>query len=244
MKTHNLLGLLVVFTSCIVAVNLKSTAASNLFSNNEHVIGVLSGSRSEYPGSVQTPTPVNIQTPIPGSTPRVRIPIPRGPGRIPVWTLRPDPTPSIPPNSDIILFIHGMDSRAEEADDITKALFGLLGSRSSRPAPAPQQPNAAIVAVLNQLLQKYRSCILERYETQQDMVNRGLAANLSGLTTTAGLQDRDAGVVCVSGNLCSLAARRASFTALQAQANRGDPTNFESNLEMAIPRDCFECQKH
>jgi len=136
-----------------------------------------------------------------------------------------------------------MDSRAEEADDITKALFMLLSSRTTRPAPV-QTPNASMVAVLNQLVQKYKGCVLERYETQQDMLNRGLAANLSGLTSTAGLQDRDARVVCVSGNLCSLAARRASFTALLAQANRGDPTNFESNLEMAIPRDCFECQKH
>jgi len=187
-------------------------------------------------GTPQNPGGAIPQTPIPGKPIGPRIKVPQA------WVLNPDPTPSIPPNSDIILFIHGMDSRAEEADDITKALFMLLASRTSGPTPA-QSPSAQTAAVLNEILQKFKSCILERYETQQDMLSRGLAANLSGLTTTAGLQDRDA-VICVSGNQCTLAGRRASFNALQAQANRGDTTNFESNLEMAIPKDCFECQKH
>src|SRR5437870_13053015 len=104
MKTRHLLGLLVVFTLCVAAASLKSTAASWLISNNQNVVGVPPESRSEYPSSVQTPTPV--------STPPVRIkPNPR-PERDRVWSLRPDPTPSMPPNADIILFIHGMDSRA------------------------------------------------------------------------------------------------------------------------------------
>jgi hypothetical protein len=44
------------------------------------------------------------------------------------WTLPPNPVPAIAPNAEILLFIHGMDSRAEEADDITKALFKLMAS--------------------------------------------------------------------------------------------------------------------
>jgi hypothetical protein len=34
------------------------------------------------------------------------------------------------------------------------------------------------------------------------------------------------------------------YATLQAQANRGDNTNFETNLHQAIPEDCFQCQKH
>jgi hypothetical protein len=51
-------------------------------------------------------------------------------------------------------------------------------------------------------------------------------------------------VACVAGNMCSRASRVAGYSALQAQADRGDATNFETNLEKAIPRDCFQCQKH
>jgi hypothetical protein len=56
----------------------------------------------------------------------------------PRWVLRPDPQPSIGPNSEVLLFIHGMDSRAEEADDITKALFMALPTipQSTQPPPA------------------------------------------------------------------------------------------------------------
>ena len=42
------------------------------------------------------------------------------------WTLAPDPLLKIDPNAEILLFIHGMDSRAEEAEDITKALFTIM----------------------------------------------------------------------------------------------------------------------
>src|SRR5215470_8161242 len=108
------------------------------------------------------------------------------------------------------------------------------------PAADPQNPQ---VAILQALLQKYRGCILERYETKQDMVNRGLSAGLSGLSNTNGLQDRDV-VTCVAGNQCSRAQRLAIFNKLQAQASLGDATNFEGNLRAAIPADCFQCQKH
>jgi pimeloyl-ACP methyl ester carboxylesterase len=100
-----------------------------------------------------------------------------------------------------------------------------------------------MVPILQQLLQKYKDCILERYETKQDMINRGLDGNLSGLFTTNGLQVRD-NIKCVAGNNCSLAFRTSQYSLMQAQANRGEATNFQSNLENIIPADCFECQKH
>lgn len=58
----------------------------------------------------------------------------------PRWALKPEAPPSIPPNSKVLLFIHGMDSRAEEADGFTKALFS-----APRPgfAPPPLAPISA-----------------------------------------------------------------------------------------------------
>ena len=47
------------------------------------------------------------------------------------WTLEEDFALNIAPGSEVILFIHGMDSRAEESEDITKALF-TLGRNSPR----------------------------------------------------------------------------------------------------------------
>ncbi len=142
-----------------------------------------------------------------------------------------------------------MDSRAEEAGDITKELFALRASGyQPQPEPPPTtitSPNlhAAMVPVLQQLLQKYKGCILERYETQQDMIARGLNGNLSGLSNTNGLQVRES-VKCVAGNNCSLAFRATQFSLMQAQANSGDATNFQSKLESIIPADCFLCAKH
>jgi len=107
-------------------------------------------------------------------------------------------------------------------------------------APA-QNPQPA--SVLLKLLQKYKGCILERYETQQDMRNRGLNGNLSGLQSTGGLQDRDI-VTCAAGNACARATRQSIYAALEAKANRGDATNFEPLLLQVIPQDCFQCQKH
>ncbi|MEP7075040.1 MAG: hypothetical protein ABI878_04450 [Acidobacteriota bacterium] len=185
------------------------------------------------PAPTATPVPQPISTPIRG---------PRPP-KTPRWVLRPEEKqPTIDPNSEVLLFIHGMDSRAEEADDITKALF-MVRDAMPAPTPAPAPTPNPMVALLNQLLQKYKSCILERYETQANMVSRGLPANASGLTNTNGLQDRDT-VACVAGNQCSRIQRLTSFASLQAQANLGNPTNFEMNLERAIPKDCFMCAKH
>src|SRR5215472_5027946 len=107
-----------------------------------------------------------------------------------------------------------------------------------------QAQDPQLVPVLQGLLNKYKGCILERYETRQDMISRGMDPRLSGLASAAGLQPRDQGVVCAAGNVCTLASRQATYATLQAQANRGDIANFEANLKLAIPRDCFQCQKH
>lgn len=185
---------------------------------------------------VVTATPPATSPPVPISTT-----VPPNKTRSRNWSLRLETEPSIPPNSDILLFIHGMDSRAEESDDITKALFALKASGFQPTQPTPAVPPSN--TVLQQLLRKYKPCILERYETQQDMTNRGLAGNLSGLLDTNGLFDRDT-VACVAGNNCSRSSRLANFARLQAQANQGDPSNFQTLLEQSIPKDCFDCQKH
>ena len=39
------------------------------------------------------------------------------------WTIRPEPSPRIEPNAEILIFVHGMDSRVEEATDLINALF-------------------------------------------------------------------------------------------------------------------------
>src|SRR6267154_4100612 len=103
-----------------------------------------------------------------------------------------------------------------------------------------QAQNSQLALVLQQLLQKYKGCILERYETQQDMRNRGLNGNLSGLTSTSGLQDRDI-VTCAAGNPCNRATRQTIYAALEAKANSGDSTNFQTLLLQVIPQDCFQC---
>jgi hypothetical protein len=57
---------------------------------------------------------------------------------LPRWALRPDAQPSIPPNSEVLLFVPGMDSRAEEADDLTKALFMALPATPTTPPVWPK----------------------------------------------------------------------------------------------------------
>jgi len=75
------------------------------------------------------------------------------------------------------------------------------------------------------------------------MRNRGLNGNLSGLTSTSGLQDRDI-VTCAAGNPCNRATRQTIYAALEAKANSGDSTNFQTLLLQVIPQDCFQCLKH
>jgi len=88
-----------------------------------------------------TPSPV-----APAATPisppsHVAIPlVPQAPNR---WFLRPEAPPSIAPNSEVLLFVHGMDSRAEEADDITNALFRVLAATARIQPPAAWPPIAA-----------------------------------------------------------------------------------------------------
>jgi len=221
--------------------------------------GIVDSGRTPPPAPVATPAVKGPLTPpvIKGPPSTVETtgplsPAPKGPlsSPTPRWTLRPEPLPTIAPNSEILLFLHGMDSRAEEADDITKELFALRGS-GNQPQTTPMPPtpasspsvNAAMIPVLQQLLLTYKGCILERYETQGDMRARGLNGNLSGLTNTTGLQVRET-VKCVAGNNCSLAFRATQLFLLQAQVNRGDATNLQSKLESIIPADCFLCAKH
>ncbi len=206
-----------------------------------------------------TRTPMGEPTRVTVGQPDTPPPTPISPGPMPGpiktsvtnWVLHDDLQPTIAPNSQILLFIHGMDSRAEEADDITKALFAFVAD-PNRPAPQQSPPtpqagassqNTALAAVLQGLLGKYKGCILEKYETQANMASRGLDPNLSGITHTSGLQDRDT-VACVAGNLCSRSSRLTGFAALQAQANSGNASNFQTKLERIIPKDCFDCQKH
>jgi hypothetical protein len=49
------------------------------------------------------------------------------------WRLETESAPSIAPDAEILLFVHGMDSRAEEADDITRELHKLAakGTRNA-----------------------------------------------------------------------------------------------------------------
>lgn len=73
-------------------------------------------------------------------------PAPTGPvfdPKVDRWYLAPDPVPSIAPGSEVILFVHGMDSRAEEATDITKALFVRLNENEQH---APRK-NLVIITV-------------------------------------------------------------------------------------------------
>jgi alpha-beta hydrolase superfamily lysophospholipase len=61
----------------------------------------------------------------------------------PGWKLRPEPRPAIGPDAEILIFVHGMDSRAEEANDITKALFSVMRGNAGRPSPK----NLVVIAV-------------------------------------------------------------------------------------------------
>jgi hypothetical protein len=67
--------------------------------------------------------------------------------------LRNEPLPTIAPGSQVLLFVHGMDSRAEEADDITKALFSLIGT-TPRTTVLPVYPPIAA----NRTTVQFTSC--------------------------------------------------------------------------------------
>jgi hypothetical protein len=106
-------------------------------------------------------------------------------------------------------------------DDITKALFALkaAGPQLNRAPPPPTSsgPDLRKRIGLQQILQKYEGCILERYETVIDMINRQLDPNLSKLPTTYGLTDRDPDPMRC-GNTCSRAFPAHTFDALKLQA--------------------------
>jgi len=74
------------------------------------------------------------------TTPMELTVVPVNPSLLSRWVLKPESPPSLAPNSKVLIFIHGMDSRAEEADGFTKALFS-----APRPgfAPPPLVPISA-----------------------------------------------------------------------------------------------------
>jgi hypothetical protein len=100
---------------------------------------------------------------------------------------------------------------------------------------APPQSNTTgsqnpLVPVLQGLLQKYKKCIVEQYESPTPP-NPALGPLRDSAT-------------CVDGNTCTIASRLATFQKLQIQASRGDPTNFETMLHSAVLNDCFQCGTH
>jgi len=110
---------------------------------------------------------------------------------------------------------------------LTIAICSVLVTAGLAYADDPQ-----LVPVLQGLLHKYQRCILESYENDMSKTNPRALGPL-----------RD-GATCVAGNMCTIQSRRDMFNMLQAQANRGDATNFETNLQRAILNDCFQCAKH
>ncbi|HVH72819.1 MAG TPA: alpha/beta hydrolase [Candidatus Dormibacteraeota bacterium] len=99
-----------------------------------------------------------------------------------------------------------------------------------------QAQNPQLAPVLQQLLQKYQKCILEEYENN---IGEG-----KGQTNPHAVGPYRDPATCLAGNTCSRADRQNMYNTLKAQADRGDPTNFEANLEKAILNDCFQCAKH
>ncbi|HEY2675791.1 MAG TPA: hypothetical protein VGI65_02405 [Steroidobacteraceae bacterium] len=97
--------------------------------------------------TLPTPPPVAptaVVKSLPGNI--LKVPVPRG------FVLYADPQPAIAPYSEMLLFVHGMDSRTEEADDITKAIFNALATRVPVGPPPnwpPMPANAATVHFTN-----------------------------------------------------------------------------------------------
>jgi pimeloyl-ACP methyl ester carboxylesterase len=87
--------------------------------------------------------------------------------------------------------------------------------------------NSQMTTILQGLVKKYENCIVDKYETPK----------------TANLTPRDKDT-CLNGQQCTLTQRLTTLNQLRAQANAGDPTNFQTKLESAILRDCMECSKH
>ena len=104
-------------------------------------------------------------------------------------------------------------------------------------ASVAQAQDPQLVRLLQGLLQKYQKCILEQYENQ---VNEN-DPNKTNPRALGPLRDP---AICVAGNTCTRASRQDMYNRLKAQADRGDPTNFEANLKAAILTDCFQCAKH
>src|SRR6202165_442059 len=91
-------------------------------------------------------------------------------------------------------------------------------------ASVAQAQDPQLVRLLQGLLQKYQKCILEQYENQ---VNEN-DPNKTNPRALGPLRDP---AICVAGNTCTRASRQDMYNRLKAQADRGDPTNFEANLK-------------
>ena len=134
-------------------INSSSCLNSNscLFTASNTVPGTFTNTVKATSGGISGFATVTVTTPVP-LTGFVDLPAVQPPPT-PRWALRPDAQPSIAPNSKVLLFIHGMDSRAEEADDITKALFMAMATTPHTPPPPVLPPIAA-----NRATVQFTSC--------------------------------------------------------------------------------------
>jgi pimeloyl-ACP methyl ester carboxylesterase len=92
--------------------------------------------------------------------------------------LAEEPTPSIPADSEVLLFLHGMDSRAEEATDITNQLF-LLRQKN------PGKKNLVVISVdlptsgYADNIDHFRISPLEAIGTPKDLMGNPVAYALA-----------------------------------------------------------------
>ncbi len=92
--------------------------------------------------------------------------------------------PSIPPDSEVLLFLHGMDSRAEEATDITSQLL-LLRQRT------PGRKNLVVISVdlptsgYADNLDHFRISPLETVGTPKDLLGNPVAYAVAAKSTIA-----------------------------------------------------------
>lgn len=111
--------------------------------------------------------------------------VPAAPGGAPpALALAAEATPSIPANAEVLLFLHGMDSRAEEANDITEQLFML---RRATPGKKPMVilsvdlPTSGYADNLDHL----RVSPLETIGTPKDLLGNPVAYSRAGQSMAA-----------------------------------------------------------
>jgi hypothetical protein len=106
---------------------------------------------------------------------------------------------------------------------------GLLTAALISLSPSASRADPSSAPALQALLQKFDACIIERYQKNE---------------IAKAPPPRDQGVVCLAGNPCPLAFREKERARLDAQAARGDSTDFETNLRRVVLADCFQCAQH